>query len=358
MRSLNSVLCGLFAAVISSSAAVAASDPSVNTVVTPVPGNEQVTLSRAGTSKQNLPLVTYAGYLATMTNGATNTLNRVFLTGTASSDGTDTVAFDSSIPAGLCSAGTAPNMVTCSLASLPPGTVSPPLIVVFKAPTTGSQIRFDWTAGGFEGNGVGTGCCSQTGFATTSLVDPTSDPLFKTTAKTFVKTTGGKVFTGDEAITTSGDGWSTIVDIPGFASSPLGAYTLATIAENQLSQSCAPYALANGCFTSELTIPGSFVAGLAITIRWDKSFFNLAGTHPADVKLFYQHLPTDTAVQVNLCSFDLANLPAGVTTAPSSGKPCMPVAPRILKSQDTSVKDLVGDLEFKVNALDNGKYAN
>jgi hypothetical protein len=36
----------------------------------------------------------------------------------------------------------------------------------------------------------------------------------------------------------------------------------------------------------------------------------------------------------------------------------MPVPPRVLKNQDTAVKDLVGDLEFKVNALDNGKYSN
>ena len=78
MPSLKSAIFG-FVAVIVSGSAIAASDPSVNTVVTPVPGNEVVTLSRAGTSKQNLPLVTYAAYQSVTTNGATNTLNRVFL---------------------------------------------------------------------------------------------------------------------------------------------------------------------------------------------------------------------------------------------------------------------------------------
>jgi len=360
MSSLKSVICGLVA-IVASSTGFAAADPSVNTVVNPVLGNEQVTLSRTGTSKQNLPLDTFAAYQATITNGATNTLNRVFLTGTATNvGGTDTVTFDSSIPAGICSG--VGNKVTCSLPSLSPGTASQPLIMVFKAPTNGSQIRFDWRAGGSEGNGGGNGCCSQTGSVTTSLIDPTSDPEFKTTAKTFVKNAGNKVvFTGNEAITTSTDGWSTIVEIPPFTSTPLGAYTLATITEKlqgapYAGGSCQPYSVGLGCFQSELTIPGSF-ASLKITIRWDKSFFNLGSTRPQDVKLYYQHDLTAplNPVQVNLCSVDLAN---GAATAPSSTKPCMTQPPRVLKNQDTPIKDLVGDLEFKVEALDNGRFSN
>jgi len=34
------------------------------------------------------------------------------------------------------------------------------------------------------------------------------------------------------------------------------------------------------------------------------------------------------------------------------------VAPKILKNTDTADKDLWGDLEFNVWALENGRYAN
>jgi hypothetical protein len=76
------------------------------------------------------------------------------------------------------------------------------------------------------------------------------------------------------------------------------------------------------------------------------------------VKLYYQKDSTSSPTPVNLCSYDLANLPAGVTTAPSPGKPCMPVPPKLLKNTDTPVKDSWGDLLIKVNALDNGGYRN
>jgi hypothetical protein len=237
---------------------------------------------------------------------------------------------------------------------LAPGATSAPLILVFRAPTNGQQIRFDWTAGGDEGNGGGNGCCNQIGNATTSLIDPTTDVTYKYSAKTFVKPGGGVVFTGNEAITTSDDGWSTTVAVPAFTSSP---YTLASILEEQFADSCQPYATANGCFASELKIPGSF-AMLMISFQWDKSFFNLGNNKPEDVRLYYQKDDYSPKIQVNLCSSDLANLPTGVTTAPSAGKPCMPVPPKVLKSQDTAVKDSWGDLLIRVDALDNGKYYN
>ena len=126
----------------------------------------------------------------------------------------------------------------------------------------------------------------------TTLVDPSTNPSFKAEAKTFVKPTGGTVFTGNVAITTESDGWSTTVVIPGFTSQ---AFTVATIKEVSSADptppspqlACPPYSTSSTCFATTLTIAGTFDA-LDITIRLDKSFFNLGRMNPAEVPLYYR----------------------------------------------------------------------
>ena len=355
MRSLKSVfLC--VAAVVISGVAFAAVDPQVPIDVKAVAGNEQVTLSRLA-GKLGVPLVTYAAYRATITNNAASALNGVYLTGEAVNvDGSDAVIYDSAIvPSGSsCVVGNTSNKVVCALGSLAPRGGSADFIVVFRAPINGTRIDFNWSAGGFEGGSGGNSCCVVTNTASTTLIDPATSDIFKVNATTFVKTSGGKLFTGSEAITTSGDGWSTTVEVPPFASTPLGFYTLATIKEvssvDDITLACPAYALSSTCFASELTIPGEFTGLLKITIRWDKAFFNLGSTKPADVPLYYTgSSPSSQKTMLLLCT-------ATTTPGPSPGIPCLDGPPKILKSADTSVKDLWGDLQFKVNALDNGRY--
>ena len=354
MRSLKSVfLC--VAAVVISGVAFAAVDPQVPIDVKAVAGNEQVTLSRLA-GKLGVPLVTYAAYRATITNNAASALNGVYLTGEAVNvGGSDAVIYDSAIvPSGSCVVGNTSNKVVCALGSLAPRGGSVDFIVVFRAPINGTRIDFNWRAGGFEGGSGGTSCCVVTSTASTTLIDPATSDIFKVNTTTFVKTSGGTLFTGSEAITTSGDGWSTTVEVPQFTSTPLGFYTLATIKEvssvDDNTLACPAYALSSTCFASELTIPGEFTGLLKITIRWDKAFFNLGSTKPADVPLYYTGSllppPVSYPWKLLLCG----------TTGPSPGIPCLDGPPKILKSADTSLKDLWGDLQFKVNARDNGKY--
>jgi hypothetical protein len=118
-----------------------------------------------------------------------------------------------------------------------------------------------------------------------------------------------------------------------------------------------------GCFSSDVSIPNFIVTLpdpltaidptklLQITIRLDKSFFNLGNTKPADVKLYYYKDSTvlPPGYELKLCS---------VAAPPTAQEPCFAVPPRILKNSDTADKDLWGDLEFNIWALENGRYAN
>ena len=347
-----------------SAAAVAQSDPRVLITVDRADGSEEVSLSRAPTKKNTLQLDTYAAFKVTVTNGATNTLNRVFFNGTAVGDGMDLATWDSFIatkPGDSCTGSG--NTVSCKLESLNPGDGTS-FTVIFITPRTGSSLDLSWTGGGFEGNGGGNGCCSQLGASKNKvkLVDPTTDDLslYKTRASTFMRPLGFTLFTGPQAVTTSSDGWSTIITVPEFVAT---TYTKASIFEDNPAQSCQPYVVGQGCFSSDVNIPNFAVTLpnpvdpaklLQITIRWDKSFFNLGNTKPADVKLYYVKdpslvtQPSPYPYQLQLCS----------VTPPAPGLPCLAVAPRILKNTDTADKDLWGDLEFNVWALENGRYAN
>lgn len=95
---------------------------------------------------------------------------------------------------------------------------------------------------------------------------------------------------------------------------------------------------------------------LAISFQWDKSFFNLGNTKPESVKLYYEgsNPLIEYPIEVRSCSEDAVTYGA----APTLGRPCMPVPPKLLRSQDTPVKDSWGDLLIRANALDNGKYYN
>jgi hypothetical protein len=353
------------------SAALAQQDPRISVAVEAIPAN--ITLARDGSNKVNQPLVTYAAYRVTLTNGATNTLNRVFLSGTATNvGGTDAVLYDDFVAntGDSCQAGATPNSVSCSLASLAPYGGTSTFYVVFKGPKTGTRIDFNWTAGGFEGGGVGNGCCSQSGKQSTGLVDPSTDPSFRTQAKTFVKpSTGGTLFTGAEAIATSNDGWTTTVDVPAYVATTPTTATINEFTNAELTElACPSYSTYSTCFASRLSIPGTF-ASLEITIRLDKAFFNLGRTDPATVPLYYTgdaEKPKPDYVpfyphSIRLCAADaadpsLAPYIATLGSVPLPGRPCFSDPPRIIPNSDP-VKDSRGDLEYRVSARDNGRYS-
>jgi hypothetical protein len=367
MKLIKFALASLMAAVVVP--ALAQSDPRIAITVDRAVGSEAVSFSRPGTTRRNsLPLETYAAFEVKITNGATNQLNRVFFNGTGVANQSGQPVFDSFIAnrAGdsCSSSGVGSPSFSCSLASLPPGTDTS-FTIIFKTPTQSASgpvtLDVNWTGGGFEGNGGGNGCCSQSGASAqkVDLIDPTTNPIFLTQASTFMRPKGFQLFTGPQAVPSSTYGWATIVTAPAFTAS---TYTKASIVQENPATSCAPYAVGQGCYASNVSIPNltPFASSLdptkvlQITIRWDKAFFSLGRTPASDVKLYYTPdattlNPSPVKIELQLCS---------TTNLPISGRPCLNGAPKILRNSDTSDKDLWGDLEFNVLAVENGRYEN
>lgn len=364
---LRALLVVVAASVVASEALALPADPRVDPTVDAVP--LQVTLSRSK-GKANLSLDTLAAYRLDLTNETTNQLNRIFLNGTATTDGgTKAVEWDSviivkdsSIPGEGCAVvPETTNSVQCDLGSLDPGD-SLKIFIVYKAPTASDdkKITFNWTAGGFEGNGEGNGCCAKTDFAETTLIDPDTNPSYQSNAQTFVKSGGGTVFTGDEAIATSKDGWSTKVVFNPWTST--SKYTVATISESPKT-SCRgngaaiakAYGTASGCFQTKLTaklLDGGTFDGLLITIDWDKSLFSLGKFDPAGLEIYYN--PNDTGDTgwkgpLVLCSSTTPN-------GPSPGVPCLVKPPFKVTGQQAATNDSIGDIRFEIKAADNGRY--
>lgn len=329
-------------------AVFAAADPNILATVTAVPAD--VTLRRpAGTD--GVALNTLAAYRVVMTNGATNTLNRVFFSATARNVGSsEALVIDSTVPATLPCTGLGTASARCELGSLPASGGSVDFFVVVRAPLTGQRIDLAWTAGGDEGKGQGSGCCNQTGVTSTNLVDPTTDTSYRLKLTSFVKPQGGTFFTGDAALATEADKWTVRVVVPAFVAQ---TQTTASIVETPQDTSCASYVLPGGCFFTDLNIPGQF-ASLKITFLLDSKSYNLS--QPETAKLQYTGSNTNIIYPIilGLCSADAvtyAPLPA-----PSLGRPCLTELPKKLSTKDGVPKALVGDLRFLVEALDNGRF--
>ena len=96
-------------------------------------------------------------------------------------------------------------------------------------------------------------------------------------------------------------------------------------------------------------MPGTFNS-LLVVIRWDESKIK-PGTKPENVKLFYTHDPNLAPVQVQLCS---------VTGGPTPGQPCLESIPSKYSKQSVPLvpSSFWGDIEFRVTAIDNGRYTN
>lgn len=344
MQTFRSALFAALFATLSVTAS-AATDPNVGPSVVAVPTT--VTLSRDG-------LTTFAGYKLTVANNTTNNLNRITLDGTAVVVGGAVgavAAYDSfetiSGPTvQTCGVGSASNKVHCDLGSLAPNQ-SLALFVVFKAPTSGSRIDFNWAAGGKEGNSnTGKGCCVTPGTTSTALVDATTDASYKKNATTFLKSTGGSLFTGDQGKANSGDPWATSVVI----SAGTGIDYTATIAESNNPTEYVCGTSVPTCFISSLNIPGSFTL-LSITLTRDVSTIPQAVRYKQsaldEAKIFYSKEPVGSLlynpVEVYACSLG----------GPSPGVPCW--VSKIVYPK-AAPADVQGDWKIEIQALDNGSY--
>ena len=229
-----------------------AADPNVVSTVTAVPST--VTYSRPDESP---PLVTYVAYEISIINKSKNTLNNVRVVGSTDVVGsTQAAPFVVSIGLGCAPTNVSATAIECSVGQLRGGGGSSSFVVIFQAPTEGASVDFAWTHFYSEGsNDSGAHTDTNAGTTSTTLGTPIATEL-----KTYVPPTGGTFFTGSTGVATSGDPWTTTVNVPSFAK--------AEVKETSSLITCAPNLLT--CETSTLTIPGIFPK-LIITLRRDVS---------------------------------------------------------------------------------------
>ncbi len=356
MRSIKSAVVflaktlGIAAAAFLGNAWAGPADPSVSAELNVI--NAEVTYSRPA-AKQEEALITYAAYRLTVWNNSTNVLNRIYLNATAANvNGTDPVLFDDppladiAASAYTCSGFNASTLNCTTSLSIPPGG-STSFVVVARAPADGQKIRIVWSAGGHEGNGQGNGCCAVTGpAAETTLIDATSG-TFTTNAQSFIKNTGGKLFTGDRWITRAEDPITTLVIIPGFNTEP---YDLGQISETPSTDpNCAAQGRFTTCYQSFISVPrvdfsqgsGSPTNFFTIVVRLDSAVINRT-TKIDDVDVRYD------GESVYMCG----------NTFPEQ-YPCI-VDRRVLRNQNSVenyTSDLKNDYQWTIKHFRNGGYA-
>jgi hypothetical protein len=341
-------------ALVGASSGAMAAAGMITTTVAPLSNN--VTYSKDATSKAPA-LNTYIGYAVAMSNTSGNTINNVTFQGTVYTTATDEqIAFGSSDGA-TCNTVSAPvdpdhpNAITiqCAIGQFTNG-ASVSFAVFFKAPIIGDSspppgtdlVSFSGvaiTAEGFNGGNSWPNSIDAWGPAEQVTLG-TSNP---TNVKSAVQKSGGSLFTG-EGVSLSSDPFTTTVTVP-----PEATYTTATINETTLPACGAGNFVV--CWSSELTIPGTFSPYLAIVLREDASNI-IKGTKIGSVVIKYTYTDeqnVEKTVIVQDC--------ASPTTPRSDGLPC--IASRTYyktKNVPGWTPDLDGDFEWTIITAKNGKY--
>lgn len=325
----------------------------ITTTVTPLQDNVTYSAPATGGAPS---LNTFIGYAVTVGSAAgnTNTINNVRFTGTTVvTDAAEKAVFSASD--GLaCTPGMDGTTIECAIGQLRAGE-SVSFAVFFAAPqkvTNGvadgaglDGVSFTGITFYAEGTG-GPNSVPQNSTVPWSAGAVTLGTANPTLVKSAVQKSGGSVFTGSGAAATGADTWTTTVVVPAAAS-----YTTASIAEST-DVPLAPDLTDKS--TSELTIPGSF-ANLVIKLRRDASTI-LKGAKIASARVYYSN-PTVPDPRV---VYPYEVLPCSDTTygvLPQPGIPCLNRRVEYTKRSAPAL-DWVGDWEFEILALDNGRYSN
>jgi hypothetical protein len=214
----------------------------------------------------------------------------------------------------------------------------------FRSPTAGDQIQFRGTL--YRGANYGSATAPKN--ATTTLVKLT-EPEYTLGFETFVPKTGGTFFTGVNGnlvgspggVATATDPWITTVVVPA-----INFTTTASASEGPSGVPCAGFYAPDACFKTDLTIPsapGAFQS-LIVYLRVDVTK-HLA--IPIGFAVIQYSKDGISFVPVRNC--------ATPTPDPLPGDPCIEVR----KFYDgTAPLVWQGDWEFKIRAVDNGRYRN
>jgi hypothetical protein len=215
----------------------------------------------------------------------------------------------------LCT-GFGTNTLNCDTSlSVGPGQSQKLFIAVARAPTVGTEIVVNYSGGGFEGSGVGNGCCANAGTAAiTTLVDSNNDNKINNSARSYLKraTNPSLLFTGDRYIAKPGDRGTTAVSVPTavLPPSPLeDTYAIGKIEEESaqvvdpsFATTCTTAGRLKDCLSTKLSIvngrtPPQIInftpSFLEVTLRIDESNIN-PGTTVDRVRIYYYDDATPT----------------------------------------------------------------
>lgn len=322
----------------------------LTTEVTPL--SAEVTYSSlASTSPARPALDTYAGFLVRIVNGGGNTINNIRFVGASTvTDAQEKALFASVDGATACQIGADQTSLSCDLGQLKSGEAAPSFVVFFKSPV---KDTLSPTPDGQAGNCDSTDCLNFSGITyyaegtgglenstpqnstqawSASVTLGTFNP---TRVKSAVQKLGGRLFTGSGGLSVDADRFATTVVVP--------PGTLATTAE--IAEVSEPVcSVLTQCFSSVITIPGSFSPYLTIILRVD------AAAIPKNVKIDSVTVQYEGG-DVGLC--------ASPTTPRSDGLPCIAARrayPGNSRQGASFPVELENDFEWTLINTRNGSY--
>lgn len=322
----------------------------LTTEVTPL--SPEVTYSSLASASPARPaLDTYAGFLVRIVNGGGNTINNVRFVGSSTvTDAQERALFASLDGATGCQVGADQTSLSCDIGQLRGGEAAPAFVVFFKAPvkdtvspTPDGQagacastdcLRFSGITYYAEGTGGLENSTPQNSTAPWSA-EVTLGTFNPTRVKSAVQKSGGRLFTGSGGLSVDADRFATTVVVP--------PGTLATTAE--IAEISEPVcSVLSECFSTVITIPGTFTPYLTIIVRVDAAAIP-RGTKIESVTVQYE------GGDVGLC--------ASPTTPRSDGLPCIAARrayPGNSKQGSSFPVELENDFEWTLINTRNGSY--
>ncbi len=330
------------------------------TTVEPI--SETVTYSTNATTSPAVPaLVTYVGYRVTVLNDGGNTINNIRFTGSTSvTDPDERAVFSSAEGANCVTTNTDRTAIECTIGQLRAGQAFPEFVVFFRAPVKvvngvaddpdQDRVAFSGITYYAEGTGGVPQSVPQNSTEFWAAGPVTLGTFNPEVVKSAVPRAGGTFFTGAGAVPFGSDLFATSVVVP-----PAPTYTRATIVE-------APEGIVNcnnfsQCFSSTLTIPGTFSPFLGITLRQDASTLK-PGFKLAQLIIEYTSdsgITTLLSIASNTCQRT-----NGLPVPTGDGVPCIDECKVFKNGPDRSDPEwtaaLAGDLQCRLVNTNNGRF--
>jgi hypothetical protein len=196
------------------------------------------------------------GYGIQVSNAGKSTVNSVVLTAPLSVTATGGTAatFVQVIGANATQCTIGATTVSCSFGSFVTGSGAE-VTFIYRSPTAGSEVSFSATLTYKEGTTDRSPNSAPNDSQTRTVVTALLAAGDFRQAGTYLRSNGGTVQTGNQAITTETDPWSTRVIVPGTTSA---AAIGVELFEDEQAESCA---FAFTCGRSAVRAPGSYPAG-------------------------------------------------------------------------------------------------